>query len=94
MWAQDHSSEFTLADMNNSEAAMVSTQNYLSWSIREGFVNLDLVSLIDRLELFLQTKNNKIDGMFCNCCETFYKFSDSNQEDGSFICYTCRSNPY
>lgn len=35
-----------------------------------------------------------LDGMVCCKCQEFYSMSASNQEDGTLICYSCRSNPY
>jgi hypothetical protein len=36
----------------------------------------------------------KIDGMNCNRCKDFCSQAQSNCEDGSFTCYSCRQNPY
>lgn len=35
-----------------------------------------------------------LDGLFCACCSDFFAMSESNQPDGSLICFSCRSNPY
>lgn len=32
-----------------------------------------------------------LDGLCCNTCNEFYKFAESNQEDGSLKCWNCRN---
>ena len=34
------------------------------------------------------------EGLNCKSCNEFTRFAASNQCDGSFMCYNCRSNPY
>jgi hypothetical protein len=36
----------------------------------------------------------RLDGMACTICKTFCAYAASNQEDSTFICFTCRQNPY
>ena len=95
-WAQEHNRNFVIADYDNSEQALVNTQGFFTWVVRESEVNIDLVSLIDDLEEFLQSRKKDLytDGMFCQKCGGFFQFAEPNQEDGSLICYSCRSNPY
>ena len=95
-WAQEHTSDFTIADYTPTEKGMSNTQGYLTWVIREGHVNLDLLSLVDRLEIFLENKRKRKypDGMVCKKCKSFYDFAEPNQSDGTLLCYTCRQNPY
>lgn len=35
-----------------------------------------------------------MDGMPCKICGEFCQFAVANQEDNTFICFSCRSNPY
>lgn len=35
-----------------------------------------------------------LDGMKCNHCGDFKSMAEPNQLDGSFICWSCRDNPY
>lgn len=94
-WAQDHSSNFVIADLAPTEAAMEKTSGHLTWIVREGHANLDLLALIDRLEVFLENKRRRSpDGLSCKKCKIFYQYAESNQSDGSMICYSCRQNPY
>lgn len=37
---------------------------------------------------------NKGDGMSCARCKEFCPMAESNQTNGSFICFSCRNNPY
>ncbi len=93
-WAQDHTDAYIISDLAPNEEAMKTTQGHLTWVVREGHANLDLLGLVERLELFLDKKNKKIDGMHCKKCQTFYHYAEPNQSDGSMICYSCRQNPY
>lgn len=38
--------------------------------------------------------NYIMDGMCCARCREFYQMASANQEDGTLICFSCRSNPY
>ena len=37
------------------------------------------------------SKSTADDGMNCNKCRNFYQYAESNQPDGTLICYSCRS---
>lgn len=95
-WAQDHDHGFEIADYESSEKALTKTAGHFTWLIQEGHSGIDLLSLVDRLELFLESRRNRKhpDGMVCAKCQSFYEFAEPNQEDGSMICYSCRKNPY
>jgi hypothetical protein len=95
-WAQDHDHNFVIADKDPTDQGVQNTGGYLSWVVQEQKANLDLLGLLDRLELFLENKRRRKfpDGMFCRKCRVFYEFAESNQSDGTLLCYTCRNNPY
>lgn len=95
-WAQDHDHSYQIADPDQTDEGITNTAQFLSWIIKEGNGNLDLLTLLDRLELFIENrrKRNFPDGMYCKQCNSFYDFADSNQSDGSLICYSCRENPF
>ena len=38
--------------------------------------------------------SHRSDGMWCANCEEFYNKVEPNQKDRTFICYSCRQNPY
>lgn len=94
-WAQEHTSDYIIADYSPTEEAMKSTQGHFTWLVQAGS-HIDLLSLADRIELFLESRKKRRahDGMVCQKCKIFYEFAEPNQEDGSMICYSCRHNPY
>lgn len=95
-WAQDHTDQYNIADYTATETGMSNTEGHLTWVVREGHANLDLLSLVDRIEVFLinRRQSKQLDGMYCQKCHSFVEFAEPNQDDGSMICYSCRSNPY
>ena len=95
-WAQDHNLNFIIADPDPTDQGLRNTGGFLSWVIQEEKNAIDLVDLLDRLEIFLENKRKRKfpDGMFCRKCRVFYEFAESNQPDGTLLCYSCRSNPY
>jgi hypothetical protein len=94
-WAQSHTSTHIIADPASSDEGITNTSGFFTWIVQNKSINIDLLSLVDRLELFILNRNRrKFDGMFCKKCNNFYEFADANQKDGSLVCYSCRSNPY
>lgn len=95
-WAQEHDYNFLISDPDQSDQGVTNTGAYLSWLIREGDGNLDLVALLDRLEDFMENlrKRKFPDGMFCRRCQIFYDFAEPNQDDGTLLCYSCRQIQY
>lgn len=37
---------------------------------------------------------SQLDGMTCAICDEFCPMASVNQEDGTFVCFSCRANPY
>jgi hypothetical protein len=95
-WAQDHTTEYVVADYTATDDGMEKTQGYFTWVIQEKKVHVDLMALADRIELFMinRRKRKHPDGMLCKKCKVFYEFAEPNQKDGSLLCYSCRNNPY
>lgn len=95
-WAQDHTTSYEVADYSAGEQAMTNTSGYFTWLVQEKQANIDLISLADRIEMWLELRRKRKhpDGMVCMKCKAFYEFAEPNQEDGSLICYSCRNNPY
>ena len=95
-WAQSHSANWQIDNPDLTDQGMQSASHALDWVLKQGYANLDLLSLLNILEKFLQNKKNQgaTDGMFCKNCKQFISFAEPNQPDGSLICYTCRQNPY
>jgi len=95
-WAQEHDYNYILTDPDTTDQGVSNTGGYLSWLIKEGDTNINLVDLLDRLEVFIENirKRKYLDGMYCRRCQSFYEFAESNQDDGTLLCYSCRQNPY
>lgn len=36
-------------------------------------------------------KDRDVDGCFCKLCKEFYQFAESNQSDGTLICWSCKN---
>lgn len=54
---------------------------------------------IDEQAIYIQENlifkiSSVLDGLFCACCNDFFDMSESNQPDGTLICFSCRSNPF
>jgi hypothetical protein len=92
-WAQNHDSGHVIADYESTEEAIHKTSGHFTWVVREGIANIDLLSLIDQLDFFLDSRRNRRypDGMYCINCGEFYEYAEPNQSDGSLICYSCRN---
>lgn len=45
------------------------------------FINNSMIHAID----------SHMDGLTCKKCNEYYRLSEANQEDGNFICWTCRT---
>jgi hypothetical protein len=95
-WAQSHTSDFTVADYTATEQGMENTSGYFTWVIQEGDCTINLLSLANSIETWMESRRKREypDGMLCQKCKTFYEFAEPNQDDGSMICYSCRHNPY
>jgi hypothetical protein len=95
-WAQDHSAEFNIADPDKTDQGTSNTASYFTWLVQEKLVNINLLSLVDRLEVFMEDAKYKkgLDGFYCCKCTNFFQFAEPNQEDGTLICYSCRQRGY
>lgn len=96
-WAQDHNLDYQIKDIESTDQAMRNTSGFFTWLIENKeskFNGIDLLQLLDRLEIFMERKDNRPDGMFCKNCQIFYHFAEPNQSDGTLLCYSCRNNPF
>jgi hypothetical protein len=95
-WAGEHDAAYQIASPEPGDEGVDTTAMSLSWVIKQTNANIDLVTLLDRLELYINNIKNKTypDGMFCCNCQTFYQYAEPNQPDGTLLCYSCRANPY
>ena len=96
-WAQDHDYNYVIADQNTvGDLSVDNTAAYFTWLIQSNNKDIDLLGLLNRLDVYVKNirDHKHPDGMFCKRCQSFYQFAEPNQEDGTLLCYTCRSNPY
>jgi len=95
-WAQEHNTSFVIAAPVSGDLGVETTGSFLTWVVKQTDTNIDLLSLVDRLEIYLLNikKKSYPDGMYCIKCQNWIGFAEPNQPDGSLICYTCKSNPY
>lgn len=96
LWAQEHDSGFQIASSDLGDQGINNTGAFFSWLIKETDASVNLLSLLDRLEEHFNNINRPTypDGMFCRKCQTFYKYAEPNQDDGTLLCFSCKSNPY
>lgn len=92
-WAQDHTKSYTVMDYTPGDQGVANTSYHFSWVIRTEDATVDLLDLLNRVSTYVENirSHKGIDGMFCCKCNQFYDFAESNQEDGSMICYSCRN---
>jgi hypothetical protein len=58
------------------------------FGIRSIFIGSRAIYILPSYVAEIQTK---LDGMVCNKCSEFFSFAEANQEDDSFVCFTCRN---
>lgn len=95
-WAQEHDNSVQIAAPGVDTESIDETAGFFTWVIREKRANIDLLLLLDRLELYVDSvrRRKHPDGMFCRKCQSFYQYAEPNQTDGTLLCYSCRSSPY
>lgn len=59
--------------------------------IEKRFLNEEIIYIQENM---IAAIDNRPDGICCKKCHELYMFAESNQEDGTLICYSCRQNPY
>lgn len=95
-WAQDHDYNHQINSLEFGDSGVDLTSIAFTGLVKETEANIDLLSLLDRLELYvLNVKNKRLpDGMFCCKCQSWCQYAEPNQPDGTLLCYSCLSNPY
>lgn len=71
----------------------------LGWIDEDTDQDLDEDDLPDTLrqedlEKILKKIMEENDGSKCKICKDWFQYAESNQEDGTFICRSCKLNPY
>src|SRR5208282_3976523 len=59
--------------------------------IDKKYLNENIVHITERQIASIVTQD---EGVNCKICKEFARFAGPNQTDGSFICYSCKINPY
>jgi hypothetical protein len=59
--------------------------------IDKKFLNENMVYVSEKMVASVVKRD---EGTNCKVCKEFTRFAEANQPDGSFICYSCRCNPY
>lgn len=54
----------------------------------------EAVSVTNSKVIRIESNQTNEDGMMCVKCNKFIYMAGPNQDDGSFMCYACRHNPY
>ena len=95
-WAQEHNNNYQIASPDLGDGGVDATSLSLTGLVKHTDAILDLVGLLDRLEVYVRNVKNKKfpDGFFCKQCGEYYRMAEPNQQDGSLICYSCRTNLY
>ena len=55
------------------------------------FLNEEIVYIQEHMVASIERQS---EGMCCKKCRELYSYAESNQEDGTLICFSCRQNPY
>jgi len=63
-------------------------QNY---NVPKKFIGSKIIKVSD---VFIDYLYRKSDGIICKKCNEFYPMAQSNQEDGTLICWLCSKYPY
>jgi len=59
--------------------------------INTKYLNENIVYISEHMVAAIVKKD---EGCSCKICKEYKRFAGPNQDDGSFICYSCRINPY
>jgi hypothetical protein len=62
-----------------------------SLGIDKKFIDENVVYIQEKMIAYVHAKQ---EGVYCKICEEFCRYAESNQKDGTFICFSCRQNPY
>ncbi len=54
----------------------------------------ELKKAIPKININYTKIKREPDGLSCRRCKDFVHMAESNCDDGTFVCYLCRSNPY
>jgi hypothetical protein len=58
------------------------------FGIKNTFIGSRAIYILPSYVVGVQTR---LDGMTCAKCSEFFRYAEANQEDESFVCFTCRN---
>lgn len=64
--------------------------NFITWTITTGSSGGWTVTIPSDIKPESKKKSNK-DGCDCKKCKEFYPYAEPNQDDGTLLCYRCRT---
>lgn len=76
---------------NIKATAVVDQYRCKNLGIDKRFLNAEIVYIQENQICQI---SSILDGMSCANCGEFYHLAESNQEDGTLVCWSCRFNPY
>jgi hypothetical protein len=63
-------------------------ENFIKFNADKKFIGSEIYYITDYR---IVKVHSKIDGICCNKCGEFYRYAASNQDDGTFTCWSCRN---
>lgn len=73
------------------DTVYINKSNYKGFKLDKRFIDSEVIYINDYK---IAAIVSRIDGMRCINCDDFCQYAESNREDGSFICYSCKSSPW
>lgn len=96
-WAAAHHPGYIIAVGEEDNDSVSLTGAYFTWVLQNcPDTAIDLVSLLDSIDNFINSTeiSRQCGGSACLKCKTFVTMAEPNQPNGTFICYSCRQNPF
>jgi hypothetical protein len=59
--------------------------------IQQKYLCEEIIYIQENMVAFIESV---LDGMNCKICKEYFPYAVANQNNGSLVCYTCKSNPY
>jgi hypothetical protein len=96
-WAASHHAGYSISVGDEDDVSVSLTGSYFTWVIQNcPDTVIDLVQLLNSIDNFIKSTetSRQSGGSVCLKCKTFINMAEPNQPNGTFICYSCRQNPF
>lgn len=96
-WASSHHSGYQISAGTEDDDSISMTGAHLTWVLQKhSDVGINLLYLLDCIDLYVSNTDisRKNGGCICLKCKSFVYMTEPNQTNGTFICYSCRQNPF